>query len=568
MSGSVTPLSTLDRRPDEDDAPKDDASGEAGLPPVEEPAVGAAQEHQVILGDSGNNHIEFTGSAMVNGLDGDDTIVNMGDEPSTILGGLGNDTLIGGGGNDQIGDDEGENYGRSFYDGRGGDDTIIVNNGDATILGGDGDDLIFGAGQIDVDGGPGDDTIVNWYALGSVQGGDGYDSLYLLGEEGSYERSDAPEGSGFDYGLTQYGDTMLVGGIEKVVFTTSHATIGALFPYGAVPCYVRGTRILTPSGEVLVEALRVGDAVQTARGEAREIRWIGQRRVALARHPQPHRARPVRILAGALADGVPRRDLLVSPAHAMMLDGLLFRAGHLLNGATIRQEAWPEVEYFHLELDSHDILLAEGAPAESYLDDDNRSLFGGAVTALHPDFGARKASGACLPFAAGLAQTQPVLARLQARAEAMGWRLDDAPGLHMLADGQRLPPLAANARLYHFALPAGLRSLRLCSADFRPCVTEPGSEDDRVLGVALRRILLTAPGREREVPLSHPALATGFHPVECDRGGHWRWTDGNADLTALLPLLPAGGARLTLHLRGASRAWLEPGRQRHAGRLS
>jgi hypothetical protein len=364
---------------------------------------------------------------------------------------------------------------------------------------------------------------------------------------------------------------MLVGGVEQVVFDARSDAIGALFPHGNIPCYVRGTRILTPGGEVPVEALQVGDMVQTARGEAREIRWIGRRPVALANHPQPHRARPIRILAGALADGVPRRDLLVSPGHAMVLDGLLFRAGHLVNGATIRQQAWPAVEYFHLELDTHDILLAEGAPAESYLDTGNRPMFGGAVTALHPDFGPCEAPGACLPFATGPAQTQPVLARLHARAEALGWCLGDLPGLHLLADGQVLHPLVANARLHHFVLPGGLRRLRLHSADFRPYVMEPGNDDERVLGVALQRMLLTARGHEFEVPLSHPGLTAGFHPVEGDQGdqgGQWRWTDGDADLsTALLPLLPAEGARLTLHLRGAARAWQEPSRMEHAARL-
>jgi hypothetical protein len=247
---------------------------------------------------------------------------------------------------------------------------------------------------------------------------------------------------------------------------------------------------------------------------------------------------------------------------------MLFRAGHLVNGATIRQEAWPEVEYFHIELASHDILLAEGAPAESYLDNGNRHMLGGAVTALHPDFGPREAPGTCLPFAAGLAQRQPVLARLHVRAEALGWRLEGMPGLHLLADGQVLRPLVANARLHHFVLPGGLRTLRLRSADFRPCAMEPGNDDERVLGVALRRILLTTPGREFEVPLSHAGLTAGFHPAESDQGGPWRWTDGDADLSAaLLPLLPAEGARLTLHLRGAARAWREPGRMQRAARL-
>jgi Hint domain len=85
---------------------------------------------------------------------------------------------------------------------------------------------------------------------------------------------------------------------------------------------------------------------------------------------------------------MPIRDLWVSPGHPLLVDGVLIQAQRLVNGASIAQIPFDRVQYWHVELDSHDIVLAEGLPAERYLDTGNRTAFtnGGAFLEAYPDF--------------------------------------------------------------------------------------------------------------------------------------------------------------------------------------
>jgi hypothetical protein len=150
-------------------------------------------------------------------------------------------------------------------------------------------------------------------------------------------------------------------------------------------CYCTGTRILAERGEIAVEDLRVGENVVTASGALRPIRWIGWREIDLSRHRDPAAVWPVRIMAGAFDQASPRRDLWLSPEHAVFVEARLIPIGQLVNGATIAQQRVDRVAYWHVELESHDVLLAEGLPAESYLDCGNRNQFSNAgVVALHP----------------------------------------------------------------------------------------------------------------------------------------------------------------------------------------
>jgi autotransporter passenger strand-loop-strand repeat protein len=158
------------------------------------------------------------------------------------------------------------------------------------------------------------------------------------------------------------------------------------------PCFRSGTRILTDRGEVAVEVLRVGDLVQTMLGEpAMPIIWIGRREVDCARHPTPRKVWPVRVAPGAFGQGQPHTALFLSPDHAVYVEQVLIPIKRLINGSTITQVPVERVTYHHLELPQHDVVLAEGLPAESFLDMRDGSNYANrpGPVRLYADFSAR-----------------------------------------------------------------------------------------------------------------------------------------------------------------------------------
>ncbi len=155
-----------------------------------------------------------------------------------------------------------------------------------------------------------------------------------------------------------------------------------------VSCFLEGTLIRTPEGEAPVETLSRGDLVMTVAGEAREVAWIGLRAVS-ARCADPVRCWPIRVRAGALGENVPARDLLLSPDHALLVENLLIQAGALVNGTSISRETEvpSQFVYYHVELDDHALILAENAPAETFVDNVDRVGFDNwrEHEALYPD---------------------------------------------------------------------------------------------------------------------------------------------------------------------------------------
>ena len=192
-------------------------------------------------------------------------------------------------------------------------------------------------------------------------------------------------------GATTTAQLYMVGipdGTQFSVAPDGNAVPGVVISSSNVACFAAGTPIRTPAGEVAVERLRPGDRVVSAFGGAVPVVWTGHRRVEPARHPAPEALWPIRVAAGALGDGVPARDLLLSPEHAIYVEGHLVPVMLLADGYLIRQERWAAITYWHVELPQHDVVFAAGAACESYLDTGNRADFagGGGAISLHPAF--------------------------------------------------------------------------------------------------------------------------------------------------------------------------------------
>ena len=264
-----------------------------------------------------------------------------------------------------------------------------------------------------------------------------------------------------------------------------------------VTCFAAGTRIATPDGEIAVQCLRIGDKVSTLHGGAQPVKWIGRRNYEGRLIRGNAAVLPVRIKAGAIADGVPARDLRVSPGHAISIDEMLVHAGRLLNGVSVVQEAVVgTLTYYHIELENHEILLAENCPAESFMDEPFRQEFVNAAdfARLYP--GHVAASVICQPRLDCGFQLYAIQRRLRARAGlreqqitgklcgyvdqagpgvCFGWAQDlAAPGvpvsLDICADGRRIGRVLANLfradvveagygdgyQGFEFALPAGI----------------------------------------------------------------------------------------------------------------
>lgn len=320
-----------------------------------------------------------------------------------------------------------------------------------------------------------------------------------------------------------------------------------------VACFAAGTRIATESGHARVESLRPGDIVRTAAGRLAPIRWVGCSRVDLARHPAPAHAAPIRIRANAFAPGQPARDLFVSPEHCILISGALVPAGALTNGATIaRVDGLARIDYWHVELDRHDILLAEGLPAESYLDTGNRALFAGesGVRALHPDFAGAPDAAALRIWrahgAAPLRLTAPdARDALSARAEALGWAPSDDARITVLADGAAAP-CSTTANGIAVRLSPGMQLVRLRSRSFVPAERKADSGDTRRLGLAVASVCFGG------WKLHPDALLAGWHPPA---GEAWRWTDGDAEIA--LPRQARPGV-LELRLHRLGQYWAPP----------
>ena len=361
--------------------------------------IDGGQGDDKITGDAGNDTIDGSdGRDQIDGGGGDDVLQGGGGDDK-IIGGVGNDDLRGSQGQDQIEGGEGDDRlsggeGDDRLAGGVGDDHILGDMGNDTIQGGAGlDDINGGEGNDKIDGGTGNDLITGGAGQDEMQGGDDADTFVVTsGADGNGDKIDGGTG-GVDQdvldlsgagplrfvnlttdadGDSQSGRVEFLDGSGNITGRLEFTEIEQI-----IPCFTTGTRIATPRGEVAIEHLREGDRVITRDNGMQQIRWIGRKSVdAHAMAALPH-LRPVLVQAGALGNGLPETDLLLSPNHRMLLMedrvGMLFderevlsAAKHLTDRDGIDIVAASDVTYWHILFDTHEVILSNGAWTESF----------------------------------------------------------------------------------------------------------------------------------------------------------------------------------------------------------
>jgi antigen 43 len=312
-------------------------------------------------------------------------------------------------------------------------------------------------------------------------------------------------------------------------------------------CYLRGTRIRSEHGDVAIEAIKTGDLVAVRRDGKdvfEPVVWVGQGSVDPSRHAYVEEAAPIRVKANAIAPGQPSRDLLLTPEHCLILDGFCVPAKLLVNGGSITSERnHSPYTFYHVELERHGALIAEGALAESYLDTGNRTLFGNGPDArqLHPRFvlntnADRWTTDACAPLIRETADLARLWTRLAERSEALGLPVaqlqhETDADVRLVVDSQTVLPTTARDGRYVFVVPANASSVVLASRFGIPADRMIASlRDTRRLGLRVERIQIHNVSDDRILNADDPTLDSGWYPVERDNAGMWRWTDGAASL--------------------------------------
>ncbi|WP_444451466.1 Hint domain-containing protein [Rhodobacter capsulatus] len=389
---------------------------------IDEDTITGGEGNDTLLGGAGDDSLDGGNSSdSLDGGTGNDTLIG-GEGNDTLIGGAGNDsldggsasdTLDGGTGNDTLTGGEGDDSilggdGNDLATGGTGQDTIRGGAGDDTISGDDGDDRLYGdAGNDSLSGGQGQDLLEGGAGNDTLQGGDGVDTLsggddrdeFLVTsrDAGNHDVIDGNEG-GDDWdtlNLTGAGPVKIiydptdptydpatgVGESGIVNFLDEHGNVTGSLSFKniekVVPCFTPGTLIATPKGERLVEELREGDRILTRDNGIQEIRWIGRRDMNRAELIAAPHLKPVLIKAGSLGNGLPERDMLVSPNHRMLVANertalyfeeheVLVAAKHLIDNRGVKAVETLGTSYIHFMFDRHEVVLANGAWTESF----------------------------------------------------------------------------------------------------------------------------------------------------------------------------------------------------------
>ena len=406
---------------DGDDVIDTTGGGGLPLPDIDYPGVYPADadpnnDRDLVFGGTGNDTIRTGDDAdTIHGGDGND-LVDAGIDADLVFGGDGDDTLVGsegsdtihggtgddliyGGLNDVIGDaldipdeagDLRPDNNRDLLFGGEGNDTIYGRDDDDTLYGDEGDDYLDGG--VDEDslfGGAGNDTLVGGQGSDTMTGGDDRDVFIVgSGADGSGDVIDGSEG-GDDYDTLDlsgagplridYDPTNPENGVVHFLDDDGNETGTLTFVNieNVIPCFTPGTLIATPRGEMPVESLRPGDKVVTRDNGIQEIRWVGEKALTGQELRLNSHLQPVFIKRGALGNGLPEQDMMVSPNHRLLVANdrtqlyfdeheVLVAAKHLAGTQGVHAVEAIGVTYIHFMFDRHEVVLSNGAWTESF----------------------------------------------------------------------------------------------------------------------------------------------------------------------------------------------------------
>ena len=430
-------------------AQADSFNGAAGSSAIN---VGGGAGNDSLTGGSGNDTLAGgIGNDTLNGGGGADTIFG-GDGADTISGGAGNDALFGGSDGDRFtfqdgfgadtvqGGEGGSDFDRLDFGGLtsgvsitfsgneagtavNGANSIAFSQIEALTLTAQNDTLI-GSGDttgLNVDAGAGNDSLLGGSGNDGLTGGTGADTLsggigadtLLGGDDADVFRVDVGDsvdggegaGSGTDadtLDLRNWGKAL-----TDIAYDPLNHENGVVTFYDAfggiigtmafqnvenvIPCFTPGTMIATDRGPVAVEKLAVDDRVLTRDTGYQRLRWVGSKAIDAARLGESPELQPILIRQGALGDGLPLADMMVSPQHRMLLSGpraemlfgdaeVLASALHLTDLPGVARVAVQSVTYLHLLFDQHEIICANGAWTESFQPGDHAMAGLGAET--------------------------------------------------------------------------------------------------------------------------------------------------------------------------------------------
>ncbi|KAA8403074.1 hypothetical protein FKW15_11725 [Acetobacter sp. DmW_125133] len=324
----------------------------------------------------------------------------------------------------------------------------------------------------------------------------------------------------------------------KITVSDGNTYIGA--------CFLAGSMISTPKGDVAVEDIQIGDEVVTFdwrnnKHVTRSVVWVGKAHVNVRSGlPDDEAGWPVRILKDAVADGVPYKDMLITSEHCLFFKGHFVPARMLVNGVSIfYDKSISSYNYYHVETEQHSVITADGMLTESYLDTGNRSTFRqeGKVVTLH---GIAKSweDDAGAPLCVDRAFVEPLFRALEWRenhvvgcppsVEKIATTHD--PDLHLMTQtGATIRPMRHNGQQYSFMLPPDTKSVRIISRASRPAdAIGPFVDDRRYMGVAVADIHLLCAKKSYGITAHlQNKKPEGWHATE------WTdcaWTTGNAEL--------------------------------------